>query len=97
MQNLRISIDIVSYFDMCGNCQTTFLYDIIYGKQLQRNILLKIIKDAFTDSKHPFKERLTKEIDKDAFLSSMPPVSLFILGLESYGKKPGPSNLGDKS
>ena len=47
--NFRISLEVASFYEMCDNCKSTYLHDIITKKEIQRVIFLNIIDSV--DSK----------------------------------------------
>lgn len=42
--DVRFSLEIASYYDMCRNCQATFFCDIIQTRNIQRQCLLMLIE-----------------------------------------------------
>ena len=44
--DFSIILDIPSTYDMCSNCQSTYLHDIIEKRHIQSNILLKLFEEA---------------------------------------------------
>lgn len=90
--DFHIGIDIASYYDMCQNCQATFLYDILKRKQIQKNVFAKVLKEVSkSKDKDIDKARsylvyslLTSENIKDSAFLWDPRVSLLVSGLERY-------------
>jgi hypothetical protein len=92
IEGLHIEIDVASYYDMCPNCQATFLYDILERRQIQKNVFAKVLKEVSkSKDKDIDKARsylvyslLTSENIKDNAFLWDPRVSLLVSGLERY-------------
>ena len=87
-KNLSGTLEIASYYDMCGNCQATFRHDFDIRKHVARTIFILFINTIQAKKIEDLIWCLKGWIydpPKSGLTLSMPKISLIVSSLEKYG------------